>query len=106
MSQNRFQVMCVLGVAPILRLVGMGSISVCLCFVTPAYANEETDLPVVKLTPQIRIEPSQNRDFTDISCEELSQTTAQNAVEQRILAERKQACLTHYQQFIPNKGLR
>ncbi|MBW2939170.1 hypothetical protein [Zhongshania aquimaris] len=106
MSQNRFQVKCVPGVAPICRLAGICSFSVCFLLVTPAYANEEADLPVVKLTPQIRIEPSQNRDFTELPCEELAETTAENAVEQRILAERKQACLTHYQQFIPNKGLK
>ena len=70
-------------------------------------AEEDTALPVVKLSPQVRSSPPQGEAYSEMDCEQLSRTTqAQTAAEQRTLADRKNHCLEQYRQFIPNTGLR
>ncbi len=69
-------------------------------------AAEESELPVVKLSPQIRSSAAQNEDYPELGCEQLSGVKAESAAQQRALAARKQQCLQQYRQFIPNTGLR
>jgi hypothetical protein len=77
-------------------------------FVNPfeTRAEEEQDLPVVKLMPQIRSDEPQVEVFSTLDCEQLSHFTPQSTAQQRALAERKKQCLHQYRQFIPNTGLR
>ncbi len=66
----------------------------------------ELELPVVKLSPQIRSGATGIEAYTDLACEELAGVNAESAAQQRALAARKQQCLEQYRQFIPNTGLR
>ncbi|AMO68478.1 hypothetical protein DOK_10532 [gamma proteobacterium BDW918] len=66
----------------------------------------ELELPVVKLSPQIRSGAAGIQAYTDLACEELAGVNAESAAQQRALAARKQQCLEQYRQFIPNTGLR
>ncbi len=66
----------------------------------------ELELPVVKLSPQIRSGATGIQAYTDLACEELAGVNAESAAQQRALAARKQQCLEQYRQFIPNTGLR
>ena len=66
----------------------------------------ELELPMVKLSPQIRSGAAGIQAYTDLACEELAGVNAESAAQQRALAARKQQCLEQYRQFIPNTGLR
>ena len=77
-----------------------------MCFgVGGAYGSDEADLPLVKLTPQIRVD-ARERSPSELSCDDLSKYEAESADQQRALAQRKQECLEHYRQFLPTKALR
>jgi len=71
-----------------------------------AEEDVELELPVVKLSPQIRSGAPGIQAYTDLACEELAGVNAESAAQQRALAARKQQCLEQYRQFIPNTGLR
>lgn len=74
--------------------------------VAKAHADDGDDLPVVKMTPQIRIDQLQEQTFVELSCEQVANAETHTPTEQRALAHRKQACLSQYQQFIPTKALK
>ena len=103
MSQNIFSV-----ASQLLRLYGqkLSCILLIMCFgVGGAYGSDEADLPLVKLTPQIRVDARERSPF-ELSCDDLSKYEAESADQQRALAQRKQECLAHYRQFLPTKALR
>jgi hypothetical protein len=77
-----------------------------MCFgVGGAYGSDETDLPLVKLTPQMRVD-TRERSPSELSCDDLSKYEAESADQQRALAQRKQECLAQYRHFLPTKALR
>ena len=86
----------------LLRLLAM------MLFASPfqLLVAEESELPVVKLSPQIRSSVAQGEEYSALGCEQLSSVKAESAAQQRALATRKQQCLQQYRQFIPNTGLR
>jgi hypothetical protein len=102
-SQNIFSV-----ASKLLRLYGqkLSCVLLMMCVgVGGAYGSDEADLPLVKLTPQMRVD-SQERSLSELSCEGLSKYEAESADQQRALAQRKQECLAQYRQFLPTKALR
>ena len=103
MSQNIFSV-----ASQLLRLYGqkLSCVLLIMCVgVGSSYGGDEGDLPLVKLTPQMRVD-TRERSPSEISCEDLSSYQAESADQQRALAQRKQECLAHYRQFLPTKALR
>lgn len=59
------------------------------------------ELPVVKLSPEVRELPRDARYFQSIPCRELHSVEARSEEEQRHLDTRKDACLDQFRAFAP-----
>jgi hypothetical protein len=103
---NKFQVNRQLPIAWPISVLGISILLSVILTAATAHADGGDDLPVVKMTPQIRIDQLQEQSFIWRSCEQLASAEAHTPAEQRELAQRKQACLSKYQQFIPKKALK
>lgn len=103
MNRNTFRVRKQFASIWLLFAVFIGVIFSAFLISPISLADDESPLPVVKMSPQIRID---SRDFRDIPCDQVSTLDAHTQNEQRALSQRKQQCLAQYQQFIPNKALK
>lgn len=108
MRPNKFQVNRQSSVAWPISPLGISILLSVILTTATARSDDGDDLPVVKMTPQIRIDQLQlqEQSVVGLSCEQLARAEAHTPTEQRELAQRKQACLSTYQQFIPKKALK
>jgi hypothetical protein len=103
---NKFQVNRQLPITLSILVLGMSILLSVILTAAIAHSDDGDDLPVVKMTPQIRIDQLQEQTFVELSCEQVASAEARTPTEQRELAKWKQACLAQYQQFIPKKALK
>jgi hypothetical protein len=82
------------------------SVWIILAIVSISAFAEESELPVVKLSPQIRYAEPVEQEVLQISCERLRSVVPGSNQQARLLRQRRQQCLEQFQQFIPNKDLR
>jgi hypothetical protein len=81
------------------------SVCIILAIVSISACAEESELPMVKLSPQIRYAEPVEQEVLQISCERLRSVVPDSNQQARLLHQRQQ-CLEQFQQFIPNKDLR
>ncbi|HEY9037197.1 MAG TPA: hypothetical protein VIM96_10850 [Pseudomonadales bacterium] len=62
-------------------------------------APAATELPVVKLSPSVRMATRDRAWFDGLPCEQVGEVRATDADESRWLEERKQACVRQYQGY-------
>ena len=103
---NKFQVNRQSSVPWPISALGISILVSVILTAATAHADDGDDLPVVKMTPQIRIDQLQEQSFVGLSCDQLASAEAHTPTEQRELAQRKQVCLSKYQKFIPKKALK
>ncbi|CAA0089200.1 Uncharacterised protein [Zhongshania aliphaticivorans] len=69
-------------------------------------AQGDNDLPVVKMSPEMRVEHTQEQLIGKLPCGKLAGVTVHTRAEEQALRQRKQECLAQYRQFTPIKAIR